>query len=272
MKIVMTMLVRNEDDIIRENLEYHLRSGVDHFLITDHHSTDNTLDILKEYEKIGVAEIRVEQSKEHHQAQWVTEMARKARDYYGADWVINNDADEFWISQKGSLKDFFESIGPKTYMIHAPRFDFFYNPVKNMKFYDSMLFREFQKGKWTKCCHRGVSDIEVEVGNHNAQSPSMKERGDIASGTDDLIIFHFPVRTQDRYQRKMIEGTASVVGTPGIPDEMFFHWKRALQYIHQNKLKEYLTEYSRTMDQINDGIRNWSIVFDDRLHKFFNSI
>jgi len=78
MKIVMTILVRNEDDIIRENLEYHHRNGVDFFIITDHHSTDNTLSILKEYEARGIAEVRVETSKEHHQAKWVTEMARMA--------------------------------------------------------------------------------------------------------------------------------------------------------------------------------------------------
>lgn len=268
----MTILVRNEDDIIGENLKYHLNNGVDYFIITDHHSTDGTIDTLREYESLEVAEVRVEKSNEHHQAQWVTEMAQKAYDYYGADWVINNDADEFWIPQKGNLVDFFETVPDNIYKMHIHRFDFFYRPFKRLKFYQAMLFREFQKGKWTKCCHRGVSDIVVEVGNHNADSQSMIQKGMDASGTDDLIIFHFPVRTQERYQKKMIEGTASVLNTPGIPSEMFFHWKRALQYIQQNRFEEYLTEYSRTIGQVNDGIRNWSIVFDDRLQKFFDSI
>lgn len=271
MKIVMTMLVRNEYDIIGDNIEYHLQNGVDHFIITDHHSNDNTHEVLKSYQKMGVVDFRVEHSHKHHQAQWVTEMARKAYDYYEADWVINNDADEFWMPQKGNLIEFFESIPDNIYKMHIHRFDFFYRPFKRLKFYQAMLFREFQKGKWTKCCHRGSSDIVVEVGNHNAESQSMIQKRMDASGTDDLVIFHFPVRTQERYQKKMIEGTASVLSTPGIPPEMFFHWKKALQYIQQNKFEEYLKEYSRTIDQVNDGIRNWSIVFDDRLQKFFDS-
>lgn len=271
MKIVMTILVRNEDDIIRENIEYHLNNGVDHFIITDHHSTDNTPNILREYEKKGVVEFLVETSNEHHQALWVSEMARKAYEKYGADWVINNDADEFWVPQKGNIKDFFESIDDDVYKLHVSRFDFFYNPYRDIKFYDAMLFREFVK-KWTKCCHRGVSDIVVEVGNHDANSKSMQEKYRALENIIDLIIFHFPVRTRERYMKKMIEGTASVMNTPGIPSEMFFHWKRALQYISENRFDDYIKEYSKTIDEINDGIRNWKIVFDDRIQKFFKNM
>lgn len=271
MKIVMTILVRNEEDIIGENLEYHLNKGVDHFIITDHYSIDGTMDILREYEKKGVAEVRVEQSNEHHQAQWVTEMARQALSKYDASWIINNDADEFWIPQKGNLKEFFHTIPQETYKIHVNRFDFFYKYSKDLKFYDVMLFREFQR-RWIKCCHRAVPDIAVDVGNHDANSESMNIKGYGSSGTDDLIIFHYPVRTVERYKKKMIDGTASVMQTPGIPPEMFFHWKRALQSIYENKFDEYLKEYSRTIDQINDGIRNWMIVYDDTLQKFFHKI
>ena len=269
MKIVMTILVRNEEDVIGENLEYHLNNGVDHFIITDHHSTDGTRDILREYERRGVAEVRVENSIEHHQAQWVTEMARKAHEKYDATWVINNDADEFWIPQKGNLKEFFGTVPQDVYKMHISRFDFFYKSSKDIKFYDAMLFREFVR-RWTKCCHRAAPDIVVEVGNHDANSQIKISQEYKASETNDLIIFHYPVRTAERYKKKMIEGTAAVMGTPGIPAEMFFHWKRALQYIQENRFDEFLREYSRSIDQINDGIRNWQIVFDDRLQSFFN--
>ena len=48
MELVMTLLVRNEVDIIQANLEYHLAQGVDFVIITDHGSEDGTSEILRE--------------------------------------------------------------------------------------------------------------------------------------------------------------------------------------------------------------------------------
>jgi hypothetical protein len=35
MKVVMTLLVRDEEDILRENIDFHLKQGVDHFIISN---------------------------------------------------------------------------------------------------------------------------------------------------------------------------------------------------------------------------------------------
>jgi len=54
MKLVMTLLVRDEEDIIGENIEFHIRQGVDFFLVMDNNSIDNTKNILKKYEESGI--------------------------------------------------------------------------------------------------------------------------------------------------------------------------------------------------------------------------
>ena len=47
----MTLLVRTEEDIIRENIEFVTRCKF--FIATDHLSVDETADIFKEYEAKG---------------------------------------------------------------------------------------------------------------------------------------------------------------------------------------------------------------------------
>ena len=50
MKLVMTLLVRDEEDIVRENLDFHLAQGVDEVIVTDNGSEDDTLEIVRSYE------------------------------------------------------------------------------------------------------------------------------------------------------------------------------------------------------------------------------
>ncbi len=44
---------------------------------------------------------------------WRTDMARLAATDFGADWVINTDADEFWMPSGGTLKEVLASV-PET--------------------------------------------------------------------------------------------------------------------------------------------------------------
>ena len=100
MKLVMTLLVRDEQDIVRENLDFHLAQGVDQVIVTDNGSEDATVEILREYEARGVVRLLFEPTDDYSQGRWVTRMARLAA-AEGADWVINNDADEFWWPRAG---------------------------------------------------------------------------------------------------------------------------------------------------------------------------
>ena len=78
MKIVMTLLVRDEEDILEDTIAYHLAQGVDFFIITDHQSTDRTPDILSKYREAGVAEVLHQADPGFYQGEWVTAMARRA--------------------------------------------------------------------------------------------------------------------------------------------------------------------------------------------------
>lgn len=49
----MTLLVKNEEGMLEENLQFHKAMGVDGFIITDNNSTDSTPDIIRKYKQKG---------------------------------------------------------------------------------------------------------------------------------------------------------------------------------------------------------------------------
>jgi hypothetical protein len=89
-------MVRDEADIIDLQLAFHLAAGVDFFIVTDHESRDGTTDVLESYARRDLLHLIPVSSPVKRQSEWVTRMARLAASEFGADWVINSDADEFW--------------------------------------------------------------------------------------------------------------------------------------------------------------------------------
>ena len=54
MKLVQTLVVRDEADIVDAQIAYHLNAGVDFVIATDHESVDGTTDILESYARDGL--------------------------------------------------------------------------------------------------------------------------------------------------------------------------------------------------------------------------
>ena len=78
MKSVMTLLVRDEEDIIAANLDHHYAQGVDFVIATDNGSVDATVSILERYEREGRLHLIHEPTDDFSQHAWVTRMARLA--------------------------------------------------------------------------------------------------------------------------------------------------------------------------------------------------
>src|SRR5436309_6788918 len=112
MKLVMTLLVRNEADIVDDHLAFHLASGVDLVVAADNDSTDGTTEILERYARSGNLH-RIHLRDPFSQIEVVTQMARLAATRFEADWVINSDADEFWWPRAGTLKEVLGAVPPR---------------------------------------------------------------------------------------------------------------------------------------------------------------
>jgi GT2 family glycosyltransferase len=57
MKLVLTVLARDEADVIDAQLAFHLNAGVDYVVATDNNSQDGTTEILEEYVREGVVHL-----------------------------------------------------------------------------------------------------------------------------------------------------------------------------------------------------------------------
>jgi hypothetical protein len=113
MTLVMTLLARDEADVVEPWLVFHLNAGADFVIATDNRSMDGTTEVLERFAREGHVRLIREDGDDLRQDVWVTRMARLAATEHGADWVINSDADEFWWPRGASLARVLDAIPPR---------------------------------------------------------------------------------------------------------------------------------------------------------------
>ena len=124
MRLILTLLCRNEIDIIESMIRFHLAHGVDFIVATDNGSSDGTRNCLQHYVKSSKLLLIDQSESTHDQAVWVTAMARIATEQLGADWLIHSDADEFWWPLDGDLKTTLQAVPPGVQALTVGRTNF----------------------------------------------------------------------------------------------------------------------------------------------------
>jgi hypothetical protein len=268
MKLVMTLLVRDEQDIVRENLDFHLAQGVDEVIVTDNGSEDDTAEILREYESRGVVRLLFEASDDYSQGRWVTRMARLAATELGADWVINNDADEFWWPRAGSLKSSFEQLDDQVGVLVAHRENFVPRPEDGRPFWERMTLREREslnplgKPLPPKLAHRAHPEIAVAQGNHKVEGAQLGERLDDGS----IEILHFPMRTYTQFENKIVKGGRAYARNRELPERTGRTWRRLYETWEQGGLRDHYEE-----NVVGEAPRA-ELLEDTRLRDFFRDL
>jgi len=238
MKLVMTLLVRDEEDIVADNLDFHLAQGVDEVIVTDNGSVDGTLEILRAYEARGLVRIIVEPTDDYSQGRWVTRMARIAATEHKADWVINNDADEFWWPREGTLRTLFEGLGGDVGVVVGHRTNFVPRPEDDRPYWERLTLREREslnpvgKPLPPKLAHRAHPEIVVVQGNHRIKGP------DVGSEVDDgsIEILHFPMRSYAQFENKIIKGGRAYARNKELPEKTGRTWRRLYETWEQGGL------------------------------------
>jgi hypothetical protein len=203
-KLAMTLLVRDEADVIALNLDYHFAQGVDHAIVTDNRSVDGTSEILRRYADDGRITLIDEQGEDFSAWRWRTRMSQLAGEQ-GADWVITNDADEFWWPREGTLRSVFEAIPENVGVVVARRSNFAAGPDDERPFWERMTLREtastnpIGKPLPPKVAHRGDPGVTVGQGNHKVEGVEGKH---LESGA--LEVLHYPWRSYEQFEQKVV--------------------------------------------------------------------
>ncbi len=224
MKLVMTLLVRDEIDVVDSQISFHLNAGVDYVIATDNRSQDGTTDVLEAYARDGYLHRIDEPGDDLRQTEWVTRMARMAAVEFGADWVINTDADEFWWPREGSLKDVLATVPERYGVVRGSWRIFVPRPDDERFFAERMVVRlcrpdyhDHPFSTDSKSAHRAVPDVRVGRGNHEAFGEGLLP----LRGWYPIEVLHFPLRTLEQCMRKYVAQYDALrknpeKGTPGI--------------------------------------------------------
>jgi hypothetical protein len=266
MKLVMTLLVRDEADIVDAQIAYHLDSGVDAVVATDNRSEDATTEILERYAREGVLHLIREPGDDLRQSEWVTRMARLAATELGADWVLNADADEFWRARGTTLKELLAAVPERFGAVRGAWRNFVPRPDDDRLFAERMTarlltpsFHPHPLSTHFKSAHRARTDIRIGRGNHEALADDLVA----LRGWYPIEILHFPVRSLEHCLRKYVTQFVALErnAEKGIPG----HMADAYVAYRAGTLEDFYAPLVVSDDALADGVRSGDLALDSRL-------
>ena len=269
MKLVLTVLARDEADIVESQIAYHLNAGADMVIATDNRSRDGTTEILEAYARAGHLRLLREEGEGNRQSEWVTRMARLAATELGADWVLNADADEFWWPHGGDLKEVLAEVPERYGIVRGFWREFLPRDEDDAFFAERMTVRLSPHAPLNavdgpfhpqvKNVHRGDPEVSVQFGNHEVSGPRLG----LLQGWYPFEVLHFPLRSYEQCERKFAQAgrALSTSADPARSD----HTMHAYDLHRQGRLRSFYDRFEVDDEGVEQGVGDGSLVVDTRL-------
>ena len=281
MRIIATLMVRDEADVVAAMVEHHLDQGVDLVVVTDNASVDGTTEILEQYAATGRVELHHDPEHRKQQRDVVTRMARRARTAHRADWVLNLDADEFLLARDKALT---VRAALESTPLHLNAFTV---EVTNMigptaeagAGFDRLVWRDARPEELLaqrdlhahptpNAIHRGESDIVIQQGNHFTSMPSNGQ----PDASVELEVLHLPWRSWSQFERKVVNAGRGYEASPDLRPSPRHHGMRDYRLWQAGELRESYDRRCPGTEELQEWAAQGWVVRDTRLHQSLESL
>jgi len=281
MRIIATLMVRDEADIVAGMIEHHLDQGVDLIIVTDNASVDGTREILESYAATGRVELHHDPVHLKQQGRVVTAMARRARTTHRADWVLNLDADEFMvpIDRTLTLREALERTPLSLNAFTVPVTNLVGPPAWAGSGVGRLHWRDLRPPEALQgigihaqptpnAVHRGESAITVAQGNHFV---SLVSNGQPAPEIATEVL-HLPWRSWSQLERKVVNAGAAYESNPDLRPSPNHHGMRDYRRYQAGRLQNAYLARTPTADELDQASRAGHYAYDDWLTQHLRSL
>jgi len=271
--LAMTILVKNEADIIEANIRTHAKLGVDFFVVMDNGSTDGTREILSKLQD-EFEMVIIDENGFYQQKKFMTRLAFEAKRRFKPDWIINNDADEFWIPEnRVDLKEYLKFRGA---VVRVDRFNML-PPLSSFEnsraFFDSIYevtnqinyrFRRREDisillGQASrKVIVNPYGLIKINSGNHSAEHIAFWNKRIV----DGIKIYHYPIRSYEQFKKRVLTRKEVLENFKGV--KMGDHYRDLVNKYNRGLLESEYRGYLFSKEKV-DTLIDIGIVSENRV-------
>lgn len=254
----MILLIKDEADIITQNLEHHYNMGFRVFCVIDNGSTDGSAELVRAFRtrrQDALVLYAFDPVTGHYQAakmRMFHDLLLPYADIAGLkiDWIFYVDADEFLTyagpeGEEGRIVDLLSrdrlALLAMMWVNCASEAPLAKLEEAHSPFQACPLAQGPMTDVATKIALRSTSPSYPMEGNHFAEPfpHGLDEMATLSSV--DWYIYHFPLRSRDQVRRKVINGGKAFQDTSGLENHGS-HWKQRYDL--------YLKEGENVIDQV----------------------
>lgn len=245
-KLIMVLVVQNDEDIVSRVIDFHLAQGVDEVVAVACGSTDRSRIILEDYQARGWVHIAELDQDGRSAVELMNELARIAVAEHAAEAVFCCRGDEFWLARGSDLRS----------ELLACRSDVVSVPVLNVLMQDAGRKEDYlQHARYLVARPFESQDLENDSKvagvflfrgpsryafcNVQACLPRLGEDGLAPEGhggsqasADGVLVVRYPVRSWRQFVARVQVARACPMDDAGLR----FYWQRCVEKYKRNDL------------------------------------